>query len=68
MAGPLEVDADPDSYELAIEQYVYWRELGLSHREMLQAVGIDHPHALDAETVVRCLAYAHRQLKLRRAA
>jgi hypothetical protein len=68
MRRPLEVASDPDSYELAIEQYVYWRELGLSHRDMLQAVGIDHPHALGAETVVRCLAHAHRQLKLRRAA
>jgi hypothetical protein len=64
------VAVDPDSYELAIEQYVYWRELGLSHGDMLQAVGIDHPlrHALDAETVVRSLAYAHRRLKRARAA
>jgi hypothetical protein len=58
------VDADPDSYELAIEQYVYWRELGLGHRDMLLAVGVQViPHALDAETVVRAMAYAHRRLQ-----
>jgi hypothetical protein len=60
----------PDSYVLAIEQYVYWRELGLTHRQMLEAVDIinPRPHQLDAETVVRALAHAHRQLGRRRAA
>jgi hypothetical protein len=58
-----------DSYVLAIEQYVYWRELGLSHRQMLEAVEIVPPHRhLDAETVVRALAHAHRQLGRRSAA
>lgn len=52
----------PDSYTLACEQYVYWRELGLSNREMLQAVGIDPPPYVGAETAVRALAYAHRLL------
>jgi hypothetical protein len=59
----------PDSHKLAIEQYVYWRELGLSHRQMLEAVEINPgPRHLDAETVVRALAHAHRQLGRRRAA
>jgi hypothetical protein len=59
----------PDSYVLAIEQYIYWRELGLSHRQMLEAVEIYPPQRhLDAETVVRALAHAHRQLGRRSAA
>jgi hypothetical protein len=58
-----------DSYKLAVEQYVYWRELGLSHEQMLAAVEIYPPQRhLDAETVVRALAHAHRQLGRRRAA
>ena len=61
--------ADPDSYELAIEQYVYWRELGLSNRDMLDAVGIiGGPREVNAENTVRGMAYAHRQLKRARAA
>jgi hypothetical protein len=57
-----------DSYVLAIEQYVYWRELGLTHEQMLAAVGIKTGLPFSAETVVRALAHAHRQLGRRRAA
>ena len=56
---------DVDSYEIAVEQYVYWRELGLTQAEMLASVGVSAPPAairLDAETVVRFLARAHRAM------
>jgi len=32
--------ADDDTFLCAIEQYLYWREIGLSHSEMLVAVGL----------------------------
>ena len=52
---------DDDPYLIAVEQYLYWRELGLSHEEMLAAVEIaPPPHLKQAETVIRWLAFAYR--------
>lgn len=67
------MDDEPvDSYWCAVEHYVWWRSRGLAHFEMLKAIGVRPPDcAVDAETVVRYLARAHRELlqpKARRAA
>lgn len=52
---------DDGAYELAVEQYVFWRGQGLTHSEMLAAVGIKPPPwRLDAEMVVQHLAAAER--------
>lgn len=63
-------EPEPDHYWIAVEHYVYWRSRGLTHADMLAAIGITAPPwTLDAELVVRYLAKAHRELlQLKRAA
>lgn len=54
-----------EHYECACEQYVYWRRLGLSHGEMLAAIGIAGPNAPTAIYVICCLADAASDLRRR---
>ena len=53
-----------DPYELAVEQYAFWRSIGLAHWEMLAAVGVRLPWPVDAETVVKHLARAEAERAL----
>lgn len=56
--GPHEV---PDHYAIACEQYVHWRQLGLSNHDMLAAVEHPSPPALPtSKYVVEWLSRAHR--------
>lgn len=66
----LEMPREPESYEVAVEQYVYWRELGLSHDEMLRAVGIrpSWQGPLSSAAMIEALAAAYRMLIAERAA
>jgi hypothetical protein len=57
-----------DHDQIAIEQYLHWREIGLSHAAMLRALGVDPPPWTDASLVVRYLARAHRALQALRVA
>ena len=52
-----------DPYEMAIEQYLWWRGIGLEPSAMLRALGCRLPYwaVLDTETVVRLLAQAERE-------
>jgi len=53
-----------DAYELAIEQYLFWKGQDLKHWEMLAAVGVRLPWPVSAETVVRHLARAEKERAL----
>ena len=56
--GPHEV---PDHYEIACEQYVYWRQLGLNNREVLVAVEHPRPPANPtSQYVIEWLSRVHR--------
>jgi hypothetical protein len=68
LAGPPEVDDDPSA--VALEQYLYWRELGLSHDAMLEAIGIvpRWQDQLSSDQTIDALAAAYRRLQQRGAA
>lgn len=52
-----------EHYEAACEQYVYWRQLGLSHGEMLAAIGVLGPNAPTPIYVICRLADAASELE-----
>ena len=60
------MDDDP-SYQIAVEQFAYWAEVGLTNAEMLAAVGL-FPRSLDDDDTIRVLQFAYRLLRRREAA
>jgi len=59
-----------DSFVIAIEQYLYWRELGLSDQQMLDAIGFYRTDArlLGTSEIIDKIALAWRGLRRERAA
>ena len=61
---------DDPSAIAALEQYVYWNSLGLSHEDMLRAVDLRPPWRgyISAHDTIYLLAQAYRALQQQRAA
>lgn len=59
-----------DANSIALEQYAYWRDLGLSHEGMLQQLGIRLPWRgyLSSDETRRIIAEAWLALQQRRVA
>jgi hypothetical protein len=59
-----------DPIAIALEHYLYWRRLGMSHDAMLLAVDIRPPwrDQLSSDEMVSVLATIYRSLQQRRAA
>lgn len=59
-----------DPFEIAIEQFLYWRQAGLTPREMLDAVGHSPPlgRKITSEYVVDVLTAVHQSLRHHRRA
>jgi len=65
------MSGDDDSFVVALEQYVFWRQRGLSHAEMLQALGYFNARPselITAREIVGKLETTWRSLHLRRVA
>jgi len=65
------MSGDDDAFVVAIEQYVFWRQRGLSHADMLAALGYFNVRPSDritAREIVSKLQTVWRTLHLRRAA
>lgn len=61
---------DDDPYLVAVEQYLYWRELGFSNDAMVRAVCLEplNFQRNDAEATIQMLAHAYRMMMARRGA
>lgn len=59
-----------DPASIALEQYVYWRELGLSHEEMLRQLGVRVPWQgyISSAYVIQAIGQSWLVLQRRRAA